>query len=61
MDIICLYCKYCRFPRTSNDNGGSCKCKIMKNKTIDVYVSGGEVPLWCPRQKEEKPLNELSK
>ena len=36
----CEYCKYCRFPRSANDNNGSCKCKIMKNKTIDVYVSG---------------------
>lgn len=47
-EILCAYCDYCRWPRTANDNGGACKCKIMKNKTIDVYVSGGETPSWCP-------------
>lgn len=44
----CLNCEYCKFPRTANDNGGACKCKIMRYKTIDVYVSGGESPAWCP-------------
>lgn len=44
----CISCEYCRFPRSENDNNGSCKCKIMKNKTIDVYVCGGETPEWCP-------------
>lgn len=54
-EISCAYCDYCRWPRTANDNGGACKCKIMKNKTIDVYVSGGETPVWCPlNAKEEK-------
>lgn len=44
----CENCKYCKYPRTSDDNGGACKCKIMKYKTIDVWVSLGEVPTWCP-------------
>lgn len=52
--MSCEQCKYCRFPRSSNDNGGSCKCKIAKYKTIDVYVSGGETPLWCPLLKKEE-------
>ena len=46
--MACESCTYCRYPRSANDNGGACKCKIMKNKTIDVYVSGGQTPLWCP-------------
>ena len=50
----CVNCKHCRFPRTANDNGGNCKCKIMKNKTIDVYVSGGETPSWCPLKNSEE-------
>lgn len=44
----CENCNYCKFPRSSDDNGGSCKCKLMKYKTIDVYVGGGETPTWCP-------------
>lgn len=52
--MSCAYCKYCRFPRTANDNGGACKCKAMKHKTIDVYVSGGETPSWCPQKEIEK-------
>ena len=44
----CMTCGYCKFPRTADDNGGACKCKLMKYKTIDVYVSGGETPKWCP-------------
>ena len=44
----CLYCDYCQYPRTSNDNAGQCKCKAMKRKTIDVYVCAGETPDWCP-------------
>ncbi len=54
----CEYCKYCRFPRSANDNNGSCKCKIMKNKTIDVYVSGGETPEWCPLKPKKKGFYE---
>lgn len=59
MTAECMSCNHCKFPRTADDNGGSCKCKIMKYKTIDVYVSGGESPEWCPLntrkpQKEEK-------
>ena len=46
--MSCLDCCYCKFPRTANDNGGACKCKIMKYKTIDVLVCAGEVPDWCP-------------
>ena len=44
----CLTCIYCQWPRSANDNNGSCKCKAMERKTIDVYVSGGNVPEWCP-------------
>lgn len=44
----CMNCGYCMFPRTTDDNGGACKCKLMKYKTIDVYVIGGETPEWCP-------------
>ena len=55
----CMTCKHCKFPRTTDDNGGACKCKIMKYKTIDVYVSGGETPEWCPlRNKERTPQKE---
>ena len=53
-EILCAYCDYCRFPRSANDNGGACKCKIMKNKTIDDYVSGGEVPTWCPLKNKKR-------
>lgn len=53
MEEKCLYCDFCQWPRTSNDNGGLCKCKAMKRKTIDVYVSGGETPAWCPLKKKE--------
>ena len=49
--MTCINCDYCKFPRTANDNGGACKCKAMKYKTIDVYVSGGETPKWCPLKK----------
>ena len=44
----CETCKYCKYPRTTDDNGGACKCKLMKYKTINIYVSGGETPSWCP-------------
>lgn len=44
----CEDCKYCQFPRSTDDNWGLCKCKAMKRKTIDVYVCGGETPKWCP-------------
>ena len=48
----CEECKYCQYPRNLNDNWGACKCKAMKHKTIDVYVSGGFKPKWCPLEKE---------
>jgi len=51
--MACASCKYCRFPRSANDNNGKCKCKIMKNKTIEVYVSGGETPTWCPKKGKD--------
>jgi len=54
----CIICQYCRFPRSANDNNGSCKCKIMRNKTIEVYVSGGQTPQWCPLNKDNKNLDE---
>lgn len=44
----CETCKYCKFPRSPDDNGGACKCKLMRYKTIEVCVCGGEVPKWCP-------------
>lgn len=46
--VWCERCQYCKYPRTSDDNCGACKCKLMKFKTIDVYVGGGETPTWCP-------------
>lgn len=49
----CERCKYCIYPRSSDDNGGRCKCKLMKYKTIDVYVSNGECPNWCPLKNNE--------
>ncbi len=58
--MTCEWCRHCRFPRTSNDNGGLCKCKIMKYKTIDVYVSGGETPDWCPLKKSIEKQGEKS-
>lgn len=56
--MSCKNCNYCRYPRSSDDNGGACKCKIMKNKTIDVYVCGGETPDWCPLKESEVQGNE---
>lgn len=53
----CEYCGYCRFPRTSDDNAGLCKCKLAKYKTIDVYVTGGETPHWCPMLKKRGKKN----
>lgn len=44
----CETCKFCAFPRTSDDNGGACKCKLLRCKTIDVLVVGGDAPAWCP-------------
>ena len=49
--MICMNCDFCKYPRTADDNGGACKCKLMKYKTIEVYVSGGETPEWCPFKK----------
>ena len=54
----CANCKNCRFPRSEKDNNGNCKCKIMKNKTIDVYVCGGETPEWCPLNNNKETVNE---
>ena len=53
----CIFCNYCKFPRTANDNGGACECKLMKYKTIDVWVSGGNTPEWCPLNKKESEVN----
>lgn len=47
----CERCDYCQYPRSSDDNWGACKCKAMKRKTIDVSVAGGQVPDWCPLNK----------
>ena len=52
--MVCISCDYCQWPRSYNDNGGACKCKAMNRKTIDVYVSGGQVPEWCPLNKERE-------
>lgn len=51
--VACEFCKHCRFPRNSNDNWGCCKCAIMKYKTIDVSVTDGQTPEWCPIIKRE--------
>lgn len=48
----CFTCDNCKYPRSADDNGGACKCKIMKYKTIDGYVEGGYTPAWCPINKE---------
>ena len=48
----CERCTYCKFPRSENDNGGACKCKLMKYKTIDVFVCEGQTPNWCPLNKD---------
>lgn len=56
--MACEYCKYCQYPRSANDNGGACKCKAMKRKTIDVYVGGGETPSWCPLNKTDEKERE---
>ena len=50
----CEYCNHCKYPRTYDDNGGNCKCKLMKYKTIDTYVIGGDAPEWCPLNKQGK-------
>lgn len=44
----CRTCDSCKYPRSADDNGGAAKCKIMKYKTIDGYVTGGYTPDWCP-------------
>ncbi len=44
----CETCDYCKYPRTSDDNGGACKCRIMRYRTIDVIVADGNAPEWCP-------------
>ncbi len=49
----CEHCDYCQYPRSTDDNNGQCKCKLMKRKTIDVYVGGGETPDWCPLKESE--------
>lgn len=56
----CEYCKYCQYPRSSGDNYGSCKCKAMRRKTIDVYVGGGETPDWCPLPENKFEKNNRS-
>lgn len=47
----CETCNYCKYPRTADDNRGACKCKLMRYKTIDVIVTGGGSPAWCPLKK----------
>ncbi len=59
--MSCESCKYCQFPRTSDDNWGACKCKAMKRKTIDVSVCGGQTPEWCPLKSPEYKIKELEK
>lgn len=44
----CETCNYCKYPRTPDDNNGECKCKLMQYKTIDIIVTGGGSPAWCP-------------
>ena len=50
----CEYCGYCQYPRTADNNNGHYKCKLMKYKTIDVYVGGDETPDWCPLKESEE-------
>lgn len=47
----CETCNYCKYPRTTDDNNGTCKCKLMRYKTIDIIVTGGGSPAWCPLKK----------
>ncbi len=47
----CETCNYCKYPRTPDDNNGACKCKLMQYKTIDIIVTGGGSPAWCPFKK----------
>ena len=49
--MTCERCQYCKFPRSENDNCGACKCKLMKYKTIDVFVCEGQAPEWCPLKR----------
>lgn len=49
----CRNCNYCKYPRTTDDNGGACKCKPMKYKTIDILVESNASPVWCPLQAME--------
>lgn len=44
----CETCKFCAFPRTPDDNNGACKCKLLRRKTIDIIVTNGTAPAWCP-------------
>lgn len=44
----CETCNYCKYPRTPDDNGGVCKCKLMRYKTIDIIVTADNAPEWCP-------------
>lgn len=53
--MACVNCDHCKYPRSADDNGGACKCKIMKYKTIDVYVTGSETPAWCPLSATQPP------
>lgn len=53
--VTCEACRYCKYPHTSDDNRGACKCKLMQYKTIDVYVGGGQTPQWCPLNKLTAP------
>lgn len=52
----CETCNYCKYPRTATDNGGACKCKLMQYKTIDIIVTGGGSPAWCPINRQFAPL-----
>ena len=56
--MTCEMCEYCRYPRTADENGGLCKCRLLKNKTIEVYVGGGETPSWCPRKEAEVEIRD---
>lgn len=52
---ICKNCNYCK-PRRK---GLPERCKLMKYKTIDVSVSIGQTPAWCPMKKFEKGKTEV--
>ena len=51
----CEACRYCKYPRTSDDNRGACKCKLMHIKPLMFMSAAGQAPQWCPLNKLTAP------